>query len=360
MLSPKARRNLIKILPFSLIWGVFGLLFVLIERGLMGTTVIYPATQNPYSFINSLLYVPTVSLIGGTIMGSVEVVVLKKQFAGRPLAVKLLLKTLVYFVAIVLFLSLTSLVLNSAAYDLFGADLWQSYLNFITNFAFWSVAIYIGALVGVSLLLHEVSDNLGQGVLYNFFTGKYYRPVQEQRIFMFLDMKGSTTIAEQLGHVRYFSLLQQYYAHLSDAILNYEGEIYQYVGDEVVVSWPMKNGLYNYNCLRCFQAMAADLAAKAPAYQQQFGVVPTFKAGLHCGQVTTGEVGVLKREIAFSGDVLNTTARIQSLCNSYGVRLLVSADLQRLLPPTAAFTLKPMGEAELRGRQQKIELFTLN
>ena len=74
---------------------------------------------------------------------------------------------------------------------------------------------------------------------------------------MFLDMKSSTTIAESLGHVKYFEMLKEYYSDLSDPIIKYSGEIYQYVGDEIVVSWKLKNGLQNNNCIQCFFAMKA-------------------------------------------------------------------------------------------------------
>jgi adenylate cyclase len=89
-------------------------------------------------------------------------------------------------------------------------------------------------------------------VLNNFFTGKYHIPIVEERIFMFLDMKASTTIAENLGHVKYFEMLKEYYSDISNSIIKYSGEIYQYVGDDIVVSWKLKNGLQNNNCVECF------------------------------------------------------------------------------------------------------------
>jgi adenylate cyclase len=77
------------------------------------------------------------------------------------------------------------------------------------------------------------------------------------------------------------------------------------------------------------------------------------------GKVTTGEIGVIKKEITFSGDVLNTTARIQGLCNTYKVDLLTSEKLINALESNEAFKLKALGEAELRGRNEKINLFTI-
>ena len=176
---------------------------------------------------------------------------------------------------------------------------------------------------------------------------------------MFLDMKSSTAIAERLGHVQYFELLREYYADLSDPTIQYAGEIYQYVGDEIVVTWDLKNGLDNNNCLRCFFEMKKAIERQSNKYKAKFGVVPTFKAGFHYGEVTTGEIGVIKKDIAFSGDVLNTTARIQGLCNQYEVDLLVSGELLSILQLSEQFQIKSLGVSELRGRDKSIELFTI-
>src|SRR4030095_2713370 len=133
----------------------------------------------------------------------------------------------------------------------------------------------------------------------------------EERIFMFLDMRSSTTIAENIGHVKFFQMLSECYSDLSEPITMHSGEIYQYVGDEVIVSWKLKKGLKNNNCIQCFFAMKAVIKKQIEKYNEKFGVLPEFKAGFHFGKMITGEIGVIKKEIDFTGDVLNTTARIQ-------------------------------------------------
>lgn len=204
----------------------------------------------------------------------------------------------------------------------------------------------------------EVSDNIGQAVFLNLFRGKYHQPIEEERIFMFLDMKSSTAIAEQLGHVKYFKMLKDFYLHLSDPIIEYGGEIYQYVGDEIVITWKLKKGSA-HNSLHCFFAMKQALQNQAKKFQSNYGLVPTFKAAIHYGKVTTGEIGVIKKEIIFSGDVLNTTARIQSLCNTYKVDLLTSEKFVKTLEKNETFNAVEIGEVALKGRNKKINLYTL-
>jgi adenylate cyclase len=172
-------------------------------------------------------------------------------------------------------------------------------------------------------------------------------------------MKGSTTIAERLGHARYFVLLRAYYDALADAIVDHGGEVYQYIGDEIVVSWPEEVGLRDGNCLRCVLRMKRDLHERAGWFEEQFGLVPDFKAGLQVGPVTTGEIGALKKEIVFTGDVLNQTARIQGLCTTYGADVLIGDELRARLGTHDAWTFRSLGEQVLRGKDQPVELFAL-
>ncbi|MEM6687272.1 MAG: adenylate/guanylate cyclase domain-containing protein [Bacteroidota bacterium] len=231
--------------------------------------------------------------------------------------------------------------------------------NPLQSVGFLSTGFQMFISLATSLFYTELSENIGQGVLANFIRGKYHRPKEEDRIFMFLDMKSSTTIAEQLGHVRYFELLKEYYYTLSDAVIAHSGEIYQYVGDEMVVSWKYKHGIRNNNCVECFFKMKNDLLAKQSKFETQFGVHPEFKAGLHLGTVTTGEIGSIKKEIIFTGDVLNATARIQALCNVLGVDILISKDIKDILPLEKKFQVISQGNQELRGKQTLKEVYTL-
>lgn len=360
-MTPRSRRFVLQVLPFGILWTVFTLVYVLLEKGILGDSTHYPSTGNPYDFARGLSTTMVLSACTGLLVGVVEVRFLNRMFMQRSFGVKIACKALVYMLVIVLFLLAATTVNNMHKFDagIGEAAVWNSTWNFFSSFAFWSVALFIGALTVITLFYSDISENLGQGVFYNYLTGKYHRPVAEQRIFMFLDMKSSTTFAEKLGHVRYFEMLKAYYADLSDPIITHGGEIYQYVGDEIVVSWTMEQGLRDNNCIRCFLAMKAALGRQSRKYQDTYGLVPTFKAGLHAGTVTTGEIGVIKKDIIFTGDVLNTAARIQGLCNTHGVDILVSGQLADRLGRDAAFELRELGRSALRGRDEDVVLYTL-
>jgi adenylate cyclase len=361
MLSPKSKRNLYRVIPFALIWLFFSIIYTLLEKGLLANLDAYPATGNPYNFSNNILITPLTALITGLIIGTIEIRWLNKLFVHKSFTGKIIIKTLIYLAFIISFLLGLAVIANTIELktSIFSKEVWKNVLDFFSSFAFWSVEIYITAIIFVSLFYTEVSENLGQEVLNNFFTGKYHTPTEEERIFMFSDMRSSTTIAESLGHLKYFEMLKEYYSDLSDSIIRHSGEIYQYVGDEIIVSWKLRNGLKNNNCIQCFYSMKNALKKQSKKYHERFGVLPDFKAGLHFGEVTTGEIGVIKKDITFSGDVLNTTARIQGLCNAYEVDILISEILLKKIKPEFQFKIIELGENELRGRDEKIKLFTI-
>jgi len=184
---------------------------------------------------------------------------------------------------------------------------------------------------------------------------KYLRTKDEERIFMFLDLKSSTTIVEEIGHRRYFEFISDFIADATTPILNNHGEIYQYVGDEIVISWRMDKNQFNPHCIQCFFDIKSQIEQLSAKYQAKFDVVPEFKAGLHYGNVTVGEVGVVKKDLIFSGDAINTTAHIQTKCNEYDAELLISSDLVGKLT-TEAYEIKRIGDIRLKGKQVLVEL----
>lgn len=361
MLSPNTKRNIARIIPFGVIWLVFSIVYTLLERGILGELTKYPSTGNPYNFSSNIIVTPLTALVAGLLTGILEILYINKQFIHKSFTEKIIYKTLIYLVIIISFLLVLTVTANSLELQtgIFNSQVWDNVWLFISNYAFWSVVLYIAAIIIVSQFYTEVSENMGQSVLNNFFTGKYHSPKEEERIFMFLDMKSSTTIAENLGHVTYFEMLREYYSDLSDPIINYSGEIYQYVGDEIVVSWKLTKGLQDNNYVQCFFAIKTAIKKQSKKYMAKFGLMPEFKAGFHLGKVTTGEIGVIKKDIIFTGDVLNTTARIQGLCNRFKVDILISGPLIKISKLTSAFQLKPLGENELRGREETIEIFTI-
>lgn len=301
-------------------------------------------------------------LLAGTLGGFLLVLVNGYLFRKKSFRFALT-TTLIAYILIFLFVTIVLTFVNQVLeFGITGLSISSMISKFwsrldlilISNFMLW------GIITLFTLFLIQVNDKFGPGILRKFLAGQYYEPKMEQRIFMFMDMRASTSIAEEIGNENYFNLLRDIYSDITNTILNYDGEIYQYVGDEVVISWPIEKGIKNANCLKCFGQIQKKLIELRPVYEKKYNVAPKFKAGIHYGNVMAGEIGVIKKDIIYSGDVLNTTARIQEQCNKYDVDILMSRETFDLIPNLSEFKRIPLGSIKLRGKNREVELSTIS
>ena len=159
---------------------------------------------------------------------------------------------------------------------------------------------------------------------------------------------------------KYFSFLQDYFNEMSEPIFETEAQVYQYVGDEIILTWPWKKGVTDSNCIQVFFLIQQSISSRKEYFLSKYGAMPEFKAGLHGGEVITAEVGDIKKEIVYSGDVLNTTARIQSKCNELDRTFLVSGDLREALQNEGHYKYESMGLIELRGKAEAESLYAVH
>ena len=362
-LSPKTRRNLIRTIPYSIIWLVSTYVFGFVEEFIRGGMP-NDSTGTTEIVANFSVYIfATLSTMGvGFLIGAIELFLLEKLFRKNSFIGKTVYKTFFYLAISLIIMAIlypiaASLELNK---PIFHPLVMDKINGFFFSYTFYNTLLQMSFSIILCVIYAGISENLGHSVMVNFFTGKYHKPKEESRIFMFLDMTSSTVIAEKLGHIRYFDFLKQYYNDLSDAIILHFGEVYQYIGDEIVITWPLKKGVKEGHCVKCFFTMREELQKKEGFYKGKFEVTPGFKAGLHCGEVTTGEIGALKKEIFFTGDVLNTAARIQELCKLYQKDLLVSGVLVSQLPRLDGVSFAEIGTVNLQGKENAMKIFSVS
>lgn len=264
----------------------------------------------------------------------------------------IILKSIIYFIIIVIILSLASIYLENQ----FDIDLKNEQGWWQKNGMFWSMIVYFMTMSIVISLLRIALDKFGKGMFFNMLIGKYRRPQEEERILMFLDLKDSTAIAEQLGHKQYSNFIQDCFKDLNTVLDKYEADVYQYVGDEAVLSWATNKGFRKNNCVNLFFSFQKRLNKKQHYYKKQYNFNPTFKAGLHCGKLMIAEVGTIKKEIAYHGDVINTAARIQSLCNTYDAQLLVSETLLSRSTITLNYDAVYVDKVILKGKENTVSI----
>ncbi|MGE0587225.1 MAG: adenylate/guanylate cyclase domain-containing protein [Cyclobacteriaceae bacterium] len=309
------------------------------------------------NLLATLLIVPLAGLLGG---GTI-VYFFKEQVRKYPLWVTILVDTVVIVLVIVVVSIPASLIYNSIY---FSRPPWDMFilvhaLDFMFSLGLIHTIVFWSMLSALTMIVLQVNENYGQGVFLKLLKGKYYRPKVEMRIFMFLDIRGSTSIAEKLGHVKWFELLSQFFSDITEPIIDTRGEIYQYVGDEVIVHWDLTSGLDQENCVNCFFEIKKTIEQNAQKYLDEYGLVPQFKAGIHSGDVTIGEIGRVKKDIVFTGDVLNTTSRIQDFCNELRVELLISQEVVNKMPSQSFYRYNPVGAIELRGKEVPVSLYSV-
>lgn len=314
-----------------------------------------------YSLINSLAFNTFAGLIGG-FLGGIALTEINLRSQSKPYYYGLLTAGVIFIFIVALITFLTSAVpplflfeqpLSNPASKAYFLEK-VSTLEHVKNILFW------GVIVMITQFSIQISDKFGPKNLWRMITGKYHIPSKENRVFMFLDLKSSTTIAEKLGEEKYHDFLKEVFRDITLPILNSKAEIYQYVGDEVVISWDLEVLNQKELYIECFYQIKTELENKQEYYETKFGASPEFKAGAHYGQVIAGEIGVIKREITYSGDVLNTTARIQSQCNALDASLLISGKLHQYVEEEGRkWTFLSKGFIPLKGKEKEVELFSV-
>jgi adenylate cyclase len=202
---------------------------------------------------------------------------------------------------------------------------------------------------------------LGGRTLIALLTGRYHQPRSEERIVLFLDLHGSTELAERLGDEAFHRFLNRVFFDLTEPVLAAGGEIYRYVGDEIIVTWSLVKGARDAAAIACPFAIESALARHRAEYRRSFGAEPRLRCALHAGPLIVGEMGDIKREIVMLGDTMNTAARIEEACRMSGRDVIASSSLLhaiRSLPPDVR--AEPLGTMRLRGKQEGIDLFALS
>ena len=278
----------------------------------------------------------------------------RKFFLTLPFLVTIFVKAFVYLIIINLFSGLISLAVGLSE----GREMEEFYASMLSKDQL-ILTIYTLVLYLLMAFYMQIKLLLGEGVLLKFLLGKYRKPTEESRIFMFLDLKSSTAMAERLGSEKYYALLNDFFHEISDPVRATQAEIYQYVGDEVIFTWKTEHGKSNSNCVNIFFRIKEKVSNRRKYYENKYGEFPNFKAGLHFGEVISAQIGDIKREIVYNGDVLNTSARIQEQCNVFGQELLISGELLQQLDIENEFQSEKLDTVTLRGKENAVELFSL-
>lgn len=335
------------LLNISLIWVLFSFVFLY---------NIITINKNLLTDRNLIIFSLAFAIIG-FIVSAALVFYLKNAFRHYPLWLAVTIKMLLTFV---LFVLVSFFLL--ALYFVFSHH--QDYNEFLKIFyedvfltrAFMIFMIDLGLMALISIIFLEVTDKYGPGGFIRMLKGSYNKPKIEERIFLFLDINDATVIANKLGHEKYFRFLKDFFSDITEPILANGGEIYQYVGDEVVLSW-RTTPLNKIRALRFIRHAYYILRRREKKYRKRYGIIPSFKAAIHSGEVTAGFIGIIKKDLVYSGDTLNTAARIRSKCHELHQPFVISSEFMVDFHTPYSFEIEEIGEIELKGKAEREKLY---
>lgn len=296
----------------------------------------------------------TVSLV----MGYIFVYKLRKVLTHFPLWLNFLAKSfillsaafvltfIIQFTDIFFFQHLTA---GEALHQIRTYVLYKNWL--LLKIIYWMIVFFITQLILI------INEKYSPGVFLDIIAGRYITPKVETRIVMFMDLKDSTPIAEKLGHAVNFEFIRDFIYRVSQAVIEFDGTIYQYVGDEVVCSWNF-SPRNTRKCLDTVIQARKNIQKKSNYFKNKYDIVPDFRVGIHIGEVTVGEIGVIKKDLAMSGDTMNTTARIRSACTELKHHFIVSKTFVENID-LKKWQTESLGMVELKGKTSSIELFSL-
>ena len=282
------------------------------------------------------------------VLGSIELFVLdgpmRGWLGGLPFTANLMVRSAIYAAVIVV------IQWSHFAERIAGLPME------ISSETFWSAFIYSAAIsVAVNLAL-GLSNIIGPRALLNFVTGRYHSPVEESRFVLFVDIAGSTGLAERLGGIAIHRFLDRTFRLLAIAVVDYRGEVFDYVGDEMIVTWRERDGAIDWRPLRCFLAMRDELSRASSQFEREFGAAPRIRGSLHFGPVIVGEIGDIKRAIVFNGDVMNTAARLEELSRGVDGGFLASRAAMDRFASQPPFAIRELGRLPIRGRADGIDV----
>ena len=320
--------------------------------------VIVILRQDEQVHTKSLWLREIVMFIVSLIMGYIFVYRLRKLLRHFPLWLNFLAKS---FILIASAFILTFIIqftdtyffqnLNAseAFHEIQSYALYKNWL--LLKIIYWMIIFFITQLILI------INEKYSPGVFLDILAGRYINPRVEKRIVMFMDLKDSTPIAERLGHSLYFEFIRDFIYRMSQAVIEFDGTIYQYVGDEIVCSWIFapRN---TRKCLDTVIRARKNLQKKSNYFRSKYDVVPDFRVGIHIGEVTVGEIGVIKKDLAMSGDTMNTTARIRSACTELNHHSIVSKTFVENID-LKKWQTESLGVVELKGKENGLELFSL-
>ncbi len=175
---------------------------------------------------------------------------------------------------------------------------------------------------------------------------------------LFCDLRGFTSLSEQLSPKEVVTFLNDYYALMTEVIKKHKGMVNQYVGDEIFAAFGAPVDVLDkaHHAVFCALEMMANLEVLNAKYRDRFGVDIQMGIGINYGEVVAGNLGSEERiDYSLTGDTVNTGKRIESLTKEDPNSIFVS---ETVYDRTAElFKTESLPPVQVKGKKDKLHLY---
>ena len=297
----------------------------------------------------------TIGLFGGMIFGTLDFLTEKYVYKVNSLGLIILTNSIIKLVALFCLIIIGIFTFNAFQ----GVPTRVEHIwGFIFSGEGLLVLFYCYTVVVATNFIKQIDRKFGPGNLFKMLIGSFQKPQEVNRFFLFLDLNDSTAIAEKIGHMKYSQLIQDCFHDLR-VVEQYKAEVYQYVGDEAVLTWNKAQAAKDSNAISAFFAFKAKIQSRKNHYEEKYGIIPSFKGGMSYGKIMIAEVGEIKREIAYHGDTINVASRINGICKHVGVEFLISESAYQLVFHDSRYEFNYEKDVLLKGKANSIKVYSV-
>lgn len=334
------------------LYGLTGVILGLIYISLVnGFSRLYP-------FINGIC----IGLLLGLMIGALEVYVFYPKLKQNSFLLMLSIRVMVYTVSIILIIlaivTVSRAIRNGQPF-LIALQSEES-KNYILHGNFRYAIIFTGIATVLVNFARLISFKIGRGILTDFFLGRYHQPKQRERIFVFIQIINAGVVLRNSRIEAYHQFVNELFREISITAMRHNGYVYEYVDDQIILYWKSDQRSWPSAIVNFYQDVRRSVKGQENYYLKIYNLIPVLQWGAHGGKVIQAEIGEIKTEIVFHGDVLNTAARIATLERADKDALIFSHYVFEGIRNPKELNIIPIGTIELRGRLQSVPCYSLH